>query len=137
MPNRRGAAGVGVGTPKKEKKRLHDLLDTIVLLKHHGLCETGVIGAYHARRVTPLMARALSLYKMTTGAQLDGTVLAQGVLRYSEIVQRIKEVTKESDATFLILGHTVMRPDTIQGSPVEEFFLVFFPSQPFDPVIQF
>jgi hypothetical protein len=37
--------------PEKEKKRLRDLLDAITLLKCHSLCRTGVIGAYHARRV--------------------------------------------------------------------------------------
>jgi hypothetical protein len=58
----------GWGRPKKEKKRQRDLLDAITLLKHHGLCGTSVIGAYHARRVMPLMMLALPLYKMTLGA---------------------------------------------------------------------
>ena len=49
--------------------------DAIVFLKSHGLHRTSVIGAYHAMRVALLMARALSLYGMTPGAQLDGTVL--------------------------------------------------------------
>ena len=71
--------------PEKEKKRLHDLLDAIVLLKNHGLRGADVIVAYHARRVAPLMARALPLYGMTPGAQLDGTMLAQGSLHDSEV----------------------------------------------------
>ena len=56
------------GPPEKEKKRMCDILDTIMFLKSHGLRGAGVIGAYHARRVAPLMARALSLYGMTPGA---------------------------------------------------------------------
>ena len=55
------------GPPKKEKKRMRDILDAIAFLKSHGLRGAGVIGAYHARRVAPLM---------TPGAQLDRTVLA-------------------------------------------------------------
>jgi hypothetical protein len=58
----------GWGPPEKEKKRIHDHLTTITLLKQHGLHGTGVIRAYHARRVAPLMARALPLYEMTPGA---------------------------------------------------------------------
>jgi hypothetical protein len=54
----------GWGPPEKEK-RLHDLLDATVLLKRHGLYGTGVIRAYHARRVASLMARAFPLYRMT------------------------------------------------------------------------
>jgi hypothetical protein len=50
--------------PAWEKKRLADLLEAIALLKHHGLQGTSVVGAYPARRVAPLMARALPLYGM-------------------------------------------------------------------------
>ena len=55
----------GWGPPEKEKKRLYDLLDAITLMKNHGLHGASVIGAYHTRRVAPLMARALLLYGMT------------------------------------------------------------------------
>ena len=64
------------GPPKKEKKRMHDILDAIVFLKSHGLHRAGVIEAYHARRVAPLMTRTLPLYRMMPGTQLDGTMLA-------------------------------------------------------------
>jgi hypothetical protein len=53
------------GAPDKEKKKLHDHLKAITLLKDRGLHGIGVIRAYHTRRVAPLMARALPLYKMT------------------------------------------------------------------------
>jgi len=56
------------GPPKKEKKRMHDILDTIAFLKSHGLRGASVIGAYHTRRVGPLMARALPLYGITPSA---------------------------------------------------------------------
>ena len=39
-------------------------------------------------------------------------MLAQGLLRDSEVAQRIKETMEESDAVFPILGHPAMRPDT-------------------------
>jgi len=56
------------GPPEKEKRRLHDLLDAIAFLKDHSLCGVGIIGAYHARRVAPLMAHVLPLYGMTPDA---------------------------------------------------------------------
>jgi len=60
------------GPPKKEKRRLHDLLDAIAFLKDHDLRGVGVIRAYHARRVALLMALVLPLWGMTPDAQLDG-----------------------------------------------------------------
>ena len=56
------------GPPKKENKRMHDILEAIAFLRNHGLHGAGVIRAYHARRVAPLMARVLPLYGMTPGA---------------------------------------------------------------------
>ena len=56
------------------------------------------------------MACALLLYGMMPDAQLDGTVLVQGPLHDSEVAQRIKEATEESDTMFLIPGHPMMRP---------------------------
>jgi hypothetical protein len=53
------------GGPDKEKTKIPDHLKDIMLLKDYGLHGIGVIRAYHTRRVAPLMARALPLYKMT------------------------------------------------------------------------
>jgi len=52
-------------TIEKEQKRLGDLLKAIATLKGHGLCGTGIVGAYHIRKLAPLMARTLPLWKMT------------------------------------------------------------------------
>jgi hypothetical protein len=57
-------------------------------------------------------------------------VLARGLLCDSEIVQRIKEVMEESDATFLILGHPVMQPDAGSVDLVSSFWF----SSPADPL---
>ena len=68
VPHRRGATGVVGGPPEKEKRRLLDLLDAIAFLKDHGLRGVGVIRVYHARRVAPLMACVLPLYRMAPDA---------------------------------------------------------------------
>ena len=64
------------GPPDKEKKRMHDILEAAASLKSHDLHGAGVIGAYHARRVELLMARALPFFMMMPVVELSGTVLA-------------------------------------------------------------
>jgi hypothetical protein len=100
------------GPVDKEKKRLTPFLGAIAYLKGHGFCGACIIGAYHSRRVMSLMVRALSLYGMASGVRLEGMALAQGLLRDSEIQQRIREALDEPDAIFPIEGHPVIRPDT-------------------------
>jgi hypothetical protein len=102
----------GWGPIDMEKRRLGDLLKAITLLKHHDLYATSVVGAYHARRVVPRMARALLLYRMTPEASLEGMVLSREPLHNSKIEQHIREAM-EVDVIrfeFLISGHPVMRP---------------------------
>ena len=78
---------------------------------------SGIIGAYHTRRVAPLMSRALPLYLMVPAASLDGTALADGVLSPSEVAQRIKEAMEPSqddagtilDFVYPVPGHPPMR----------------------------
>ena len=98
-----------------------------------------IIGAYHARRVVPLMARALPLYQMVPEASFEGTVLVDEVLPYSEVAQRIKEAmepTKDSisavvDFVYPVPGHPPMRlePGFVDFvsflSPCSSFLLKF------------
>ena len=76
---------------EKDKKKIRDHITAIHILKENDLKGSGVIGAYHARRVAPLMTRALPLYAMVPEASFDGTVLVEDALPNSEIAQRIKE----------------------------------------------
>ena len=70
----------GWGVPGKEKKQLNGLLTTLRTLKQRGVKGSGIIGAYHMRRVAPLMARLLPLHLMAPGASLIGMALAKGAL---------------------------------------------------------
>nr|TKW20370.1 hypothetical protein SEVIR_4G083400v2 [Setaria viridis] len=96
---------------EKEKKRITGLLQAIEYLKGKGLTRAGVIGAYHARRVAPLMLRVRSLAEMTPGAPTEGTVLATGALTASEIRQRVREALDDKDADYPVPGHPSMRLD--------------------------
>jgi len=79
------------GIPEKDKKKIQDHIATIHILKENGLNRSGIIRAYHARRVAPLMTRALPLYAMAPEASFDGTTHAEGTLPNSKIMQCIKE----------------------------------------------
>ena len=103
----------------KEKKHLNDLLAALRTLKDRGMKGSGIIGAYHARRVAPLMAHALPLYQMVPEASFEGTVFVDEALPYSEVAQRVKEAmepTKDSrgailDFVYPVPGHPPMRPE--------------------------
>ena len=103
----------------REQKRLGDLLKAITTLKGHGLCGTNIVGAYHVRRLAPLMVRALPMYKMTSNSTPEGTMMVVGeALSVNEMAQRIKEVMEcpadpsvDLAPVYPVLGHPAMRPD--------------------------
>ena len=81
---------------------------------------SGIIGAYHARRVAPLMAHMLPLHQMVSKASFEGTVLVDEELPPSEVAQRIKEAMEPSkdnagvvlDFVYPVLGHPLMWPES-------------------------
>ena len=71
--------------PEKDKKRIQDHLTTIRILKERGVKGSGIIGAYHVRRVAPLMAHALPLYQMVLEVSFEGMVLINEALPFSKV----------------------------------------------------
>ena len=81
------------GPIRREQNRLSDLLKAIMTLKGHSLHGTSIIGAYHVRRLAPLMVCALPMYKITPDSTPEGTVMVTGeALSIGEMAQRLKEV---------------------------------------------
>ena len=74
-----------VGVLDKDKKKIQDHLTALQMLKERGMKGSGIISAYHMRRVAPLMSRALPLYLMAPRVSLDGTALTDGALSPSEV----------------------------------------------------
>ena len=80
---------------------------------------SGIIGAYHMRRVAPLMRRVLPLHMMVPRVSLNGTTLAVGALSPSKVAQRIKEAMEPLwddtgavlDFVYPVPGHPPMRPE--------------------------
>ena len=73
------------GVPDKDKKKIQDHLAAIRILKERGVKGSGIIGAYHTRRVAPLLRHALPLHMMAPEVSLDGMALAEGALSPSEV----------------------------------------------------
>ena len=71
------------GVSDKDKKRIRDHLATLQILKERGVKGSGIIGAYHTRRVA-------------LGASSEGTALSDEALPPTEVAQRIKEVMEPS-----------------------------------------
>ena len=94
------------GIPVKERKNIDNLLAALQTLKDRGVKGSGIIGAYNARRVAPLMARVLPLHQMVPGVSF-------------EVVQRIKEAMEPSkdtagvvlDFVYPMPGHPPIRPE--------------------------
>ena len=107
----------------REQKRLGDLLKAIATLKGHGLRGTGVVGAYHVRKLAPLMAHTLPMWKMTPYSMPEGMVMvAVEALNVGETAQRIKEsmeypvsghptMSVDLAPVYPVSGHPTMRPD--------------------------
>ena len=80
---------------------------------------SGIIGAYHTRRVAPLMSRALPLYLMALGASPEGTALIDEALPPIKVAQWIKEAMEPSkdtagivlDFVYPVPGHPPMRAE--------------------------
>jgi len=107
------------GVLEKDKKKIQDHITAIHILKKNSLKGSGVIGAYHVRRVVPLMTRTLLVYVMVPEASFDGTTLAEGTLPNSKIAQRINEAMEPLwddtgaalDFVYPVLGHPLMQPE--------------------------
>ncbi|XP_072151143.1 uncharacterized protein [Setaria viridis] len=118
------------GPVEKKKKRFSDLLQAIEQLKRNGLTGAGVIGAYHARRVAPLMLRTRPLGAMTPDTPTEGTALATGTLAASEIRQWLREALEDKDVKYPIPGHPPMRPEAGFIDLVRSWGIIFLPLCP-------
>jgi hypothetical protein len=110
----------GWGVPKKDVKRIIDHLAAIKILRDGDVKESGVIGAYHVRRVAPLMARVLLMHRMVPVARLEGTALIEGPLADSEIAQHLKEVMdalKDSSGATIEFVYPVPRYPPMRPEP--------------------
>ena len=104
---------------EREQKRLGDLLKAIATLRCWGLHGTGVIRAYHVRRLAPLMERALPMWKMTSDSMPEGMVMVAGeALSIGKMPQCLKEAMEcptgpsvDLAPVYPVLRHPTVLPD--------------------------
>jgi hypothetical protein len=90
-----------------------------MILRESDIKGSRVIRVYHTRRVASLLARALLMHRVVPVAHLEGTMLAEGPLTNSKIVQHLKVVMdapKDSsgaiiDFVYLVPRHPPMWPE--------------------------
>ncbi|XP_039835115.1 uncharacterized protein LOC120696004 [Panicum virgatum] len=79
------------GASDKEKKRFACYFRALQQLREAGLNRCSVVSAYHKRRIAPLMARTLPLYRMVEGTDLSGTVMSSEGIDKAEVLRPLKE----------------------------------------------
>ncbi|KAG2549180.1 hypothetical protein PVAP13_9KG175926 [Panicum virgatum] len=81
----------GYGPVDEDKRKIANQLEAILNLRAAGLTGSGVVAAYHKRRVAPIMARCLMLCQMVSDANLTGTTLAEEEPSAAVIMKRVKD----------------------------------------------
>lgn len=89
-------------------------MEAVKFLRTNKVTGASVVGAYHYRRVAPLMERRVPLFKMGPGEPPKGTVLVRRRLPHTEVAQRVKEALDFKDLAALdfvypIPDHPAMR----------------------------
>ena len=67
------------------------MLAAVLRLRAAGLTGSGVVDAYHARRVTPVMARPFTLFETVPCIELAGCVMSRETIRDSEVWRWLRE----------------------------------------------
>jgi hypothetical protein len=96
------------GTPHERQKNLEPLLQALEALRKGGLTAVGVIAAIHRRRVLPLAERRLSLWEMTSEADLEGSRMSDP-LPFDALHGRVAVALGKPDPT--AYSQLLMRPD--------------------------
>jgi hypothetical protein len=131
---------MGMGHPNREMKRIKDHLVAIKILRENGLNGAGIIGAYHQRRLAPLIGHTLPLHQMIPNAPPKGTVLTEDLVVFFEITHCIKDTMDSQegpastthDYLFPVPGCPPMRPEpsfikfVSSLSPLNSLFMCFW-----------
>ena len=72
----------GVSPPAQQAK-LEGLTDALVHLAKKGLTAAAVIANFHRQRVIPLVERALPIYQLTPGSQVEGSRTSNKLLSHT------------------------------------------------------
>jgi len=107
-PGSTGEVGLGV-SPQAQQDKLEGLTDALAHLARKGLA-AAVIANFHRQRVIPLVERALPIFQLTPGSQVEGSRTSFKLLSRTTAARRAKYAVAEFPKNPEDLWRIKMRP---------------------------
>ena len=82
-------------SPPAQQDKLEVLTDALAHLARKGLTAAAVIANFHRQRVIPLVERALPIYQLTPGSQVEGSRTSNKLLSCTTATRRAKYAVAE------------------------------------------
>jgi len=99
-------------SPPAQQAKLGVLTDALAHLAKKGLTAAAVIANFHRQRVIPLVERALSIFQLTPGSQVEGSRTLFKLLSHTTTAQRAKYAVAEFPKYPNVLWRIKLRPET-------------------------
>ena len=77
-------------SPQAHQDKLEGLTDALARLAKKRLTAAAVIANFHRQRVIPLMERALPIFQLTPGSQVEGSRTSSKLLSHTNAARRAK-----------------------------------------------
>jgi len=98
-------------SPPAQQDKLEVLTDALAHLARKGLTAAAVIANFHRQRVIPLVERALPIFQLTPGSQVDGSRTSYKLLSHTTAARRAKYAVAEFPKNPDDLWGIKMRPE--------------------------
>ena len=99
-------------SPPAQQDKLEVLTDALAHLARKGLTVAAVITNFHRQRVIPLVERALPIFQLTPGSQVEGSRTSYKLLSRTTAARRAKYMVVEFPQNPEYLWRIKMRPET-------------------------
>ena len=98
-------------SPPAQQAKLEGLTDALAHLARKGLKAAAVIANFHRQRVIPLVERALPIYQLTPGSQVEGSRTSFKLLSHTTAARRAKYAVADFPQNPEDLWRIKMRPE--------------------------
>ena len=98
-------------SPPAQQDKLEVLTDTLAHLARKGLTAAAVIANFHRQRVIPLVERALPIFQLTPGSQVEGSRTSNKLLSQATAARRARYAVAEFPQNPEDLWRIKMRPE--------------------------
>ena len=98
-------------SPPAQQDKLEGLTDALAHLARKGLTVAAVIANFHRQRVIPLVDRALPIFQLTPGSQVEGSRTSNKLLSRTTAARRAKYAVADFPKDPEDLWRIKMRPE--------------------------